>query len=847
MTAPPTYPEELLAQTTWLQRLTRELVPAEQSADLVQETLVAALERPKPDKAGVRTWLERIARNLAAGGTRARHRRLQREQHAIQSGAVPSTAETIAEFEMHRSVVDAVQSLRDPIRTTLLLRFWEDLSPREIAQRMQAPVETVRTRIKRGLHELRGALDAHHGRRDAWCVPLLFLFSGRRAVAAPTSLAVTTSVLIMNIKVLTIGAMVAVALVGAFAWSAANPGIPTPVSRSGASAPKARAVTQGEAVPTSGVKGEQVARVANQRRVVVGQVAEQGAWLFGTIADDLANPLADVEVCWLTEAEADMFRRPTGPKLLLPDVEIDRTRWTTWHFSDRGWMKQRALLGQIFETESVTRTDAEGAFRFRRDESEDRSVLAVWSPVIGCRFHTMTSSTGEQHIVCKTWPSIRGRITSNSGAFDRPIAVTVDYQPPRGGRAVQFEADASGNYQTPQIPPGLHEIGFRTAGYHAASERIDLRVAATVDATLTRFAQLRARLIDTDGRGWTRQRIAALGWQPAEMQFLLLREDFQNETDLSADPLPHSMMQFSPDDGWIRGAVADEQAMVFSIWSGPERIAAVRLPDHRVQEVAIDLPRPRPTATLAVHVVPGKPVSAPPMTQIALGTPWGMGRYNFREAAAANGAEERFALQVPRHLRGQTAQLVVRADGFSEQTLAVPIPLAGEPQAVHVSLPPAEFTLRGRVTDERNQPLAGARIKIATIDGQIFRSLGASFCVTDEAGAFAYSDLTDRQVRVFVSREGFASTSATTVSNRQGVLTVRLLPGVPREIDISKANGELVMFRVLDSRGEPLLDDRVYGAVHGGESTRMRLSIHAHKIEVWRVNGTEPAFTINAQ
>ena len=40
----------------------------------------------------------------------------------------------------------------------MLLRFWEDLPPREIAKRMQAPVETVRTRIKRGLQELRGSL-----------------------------------------------------------------------------------------------------------------------------------------------------------------------------------------------------------------------------------------------------------------------------------------------------------------------------------------------------------------------------------------------------------------------------------------------------------------------------------------------------------------------------------------------------------------------------------------------------------------------------------------------------------------------------------------------------------------
>ena len=102
VTASSNYPEQLLSQTAWLQRLSRELVPSAQCAHLVQETLVAALERAKPSKAGVRTWLERIARNLAAGGTRAHHRRVRREQHAPRSEDEPTAVDTIAQFEMHR-------------------------------------------------------------------------------------------------------------------------------------------------------------------------------------------------------------------------------------------------------------------------------------------------------------------------------------------------------------------------------------------------------------------------------------------------------------------------------------------------------------------------------------------------------------------------------------------------------------------------------------------------------------------------------------------------------------------------------------------------------------------------
>src|SRR6185295_7253069 len=72
--------------------------------------------------------------------------------------AVRSTADVVAEAESHKRLVLAVMQLDEPYRSTVLLRWFEDLPPREVAARLGVPVETVRTRLKRAHEALRGRL-----------------------------------------------------------------------------------------------------------------------------------------------------------------------------------------------------------------------------------------------------------------------------------------------------------------------------------------------------------------------------------------------------------------------------------------------------------------------------------------------------------------------------------------------------------------------------------------------------------------------------------------------------------------------------------------------------------------
>src|SRR5262249_47014883 len=51
-------------------------------------------------------------------------------------------------------------ALEEPYRSTLLARYFDELPPTEIARALDVSVETVKTRLKRGLAQLRERLDS---------------------------------------------------------------------------------------------------------------------------------------------------------------------------------------------------------------------------------------------------------------------------------------------------------------------------------------------------------------------------------------------------------------------------------------------------------------------------------------------------------------------------------------------------------------------------------------------------------------------------------------------------------------------------------------------------------------
>ena len=172
-------PAALLAQHSWVRRVARALVrDGARSDDLEQSVWLRALERPREVRSP-RAWLGTALRNAASDLFRGEGRRRRREEAAARAEASPAADEAVARAEALRRAVDAALALHEPYRTVVVLRFFEDLAPPAIAERLGVPLETVRTRLRRALEILRTRLDEDHGGdRRAW-LALLLPLAGR--------------------------------------------------------------------------------------------------------------------------------------------------------------------------------------------------------------------------------------------------------------------------------------------------------------------------------------------------------------------------------------------------------------------------------------------------------------------------------------------------------------------------------------------------------------------------------------------------------------------------------------------------------------------------------------------
>ncbi|MCU1280426.1 MAG: hypothetical protein JWM53_3972, partial [bacterium] len=202
--------DELLAHTAWIRRVAASLVrDAGDADDIVQATWLAALQSPPASNSRPAAWLASVARNFVRKRTRGEVRRARRELDAPDYRETALSPDSLVErAELQQMIAAFVLELSEPFRSTLLLHYFEELSPTEIAEREGIPAATVRSRLKRGLDELRARLDHAHGaNRRAWLAPIAAL-AAQRAKNIPLA---WKGLVIMKTK-LTIAAVVAVLL-----------------------------------------------------------------------------------------------------------------------------------------------------------------------------------------------------------------------------------------------------------------------------------------------------------------------------------------------------------------------------------------------------------------------------------------------------------------------------------------------------------------------------------------------------------------------------------------------------------------------------------------------------------
>jgi RNA polymerase sigma-70 factor (ECF subfamily) len=217
--ADPPSPETLLAHREWMRAIARSLVGDENAVDDVEQRSWMTVLRNRRPVESVRGWLRSVVKSSVVDEHRSASRRRAREESAARPESLPPTDHLAAQAEAQRAVAAAVTGLPEPYRTTVLLRYFEELSLLEVATRMAVPLETVRTRLRRAHALLREALDDEFGGRRKWALVLLPLTKPRYLIPIG---AATGGALVMAGKTKAVAVVMAVLLLTAGGWWAVD-------------------------------------------------------------------------------------------------------------------------------------------------------------------------------------------------------------------------------------------------------------------------------------------------------------------------------------------------------------------------------------------------------------------------------------------------------------------------------------------------------------------------------------------------------------------------------------------------------------------------------------------------
>jgi RNA polymerase sigma factor (sigma-70 family) len=131
---------------------------------LLGELFRVAFERRKTfdaSRASALPWLYGIGSNLLLKHRRGEARRLRanaRMAAGLEAAERPASAALDARVLLPR-VADAIEALPDDEREALLLFAWEELSYQSVAEALELPIGTVRSRLNRARAHLRELLE----------------------------------------------------------------------------------------------------------------------------------------------------------------------------------------------------------------------------------------------------------------------------------------------------------------------------------------------------------------------------------------------------------------------------------------------------------------------------------------------------------------------------------------------------------------------------------------------------------------------------------------------------------------------------------------------------------------
>jgi RNA polymerase sigma factor (sigma-70 family) len=140
-------------------------VGSEAAEGLLGELFRIAFERRRtfdPTRASALPWLYGIGSNLLMKHRRGEARRLRASARMAADSEAPARRAGAAALDarlLFPRMADAIEALPDGEREALLLFAWEDLSYQRVAEALDVPIGTVRSRLNRARAQLRELLE----------------------------------------------------------------------------------------------------------------------------------------------------------------------------------------------------------------------------------------------------------------------------------------------------------------------------------------------------------------------------------------------------------------------------------------------------------------------------------------------------------------------------------------------------------------------------------------------------------------------------------------------------------------------------------------------------------------
>jgi RNA polymerase sigma-70 factor (ECF subfamily) len=566
----------LLANSLFVRSVARGLLSRDQDLEeVVQETWLAALRAP-PRSPRSRSWLRRVVRNLASNLHRGAERRARREQTWSPLAPIPSPDEILHQEDVRRSVVEAVLSLPEPQRTTVLLRHFEGRSIEDVARALGVPEETVKTRLRRAHAELRTRMTEKHGEPSSWMPALATLAGDWRLVGTVAGGIAMT----MKTKWLAATLILLFASAASVSWwhtrrTRMEQGHATTIaSASAAPGPAA------QDTPLQTTAREELVRLEAEppAALAADDAAETGeAVLDGRFMDPSGAPVAGVAVT--PQAESDV---------MTTSDERGSFRWTVpTPAVDAG---DDPLIK--YGSSSTNLRDKNGTVHLHARKAG--FVAQELSSVI-----TFGSTVSLGPVTLEPAGSVAGRVLDEDGhPFAGATVLVADVERPGPGVALgptraevpiswfnSVKTQPDGSFRIDDIRPGWIQVWARAAGYFytgtSPSELIARHTLEPITITLARITDadaIEGRVLGPDGAGVAEARV--LFWQRTRYEGLVIADGDGHFRYVVNQRVPHHVQVMAPGERFLSaqrdGVEPGTRDLVFRLKTAPSfRVAAL--------------------------------------------------------------------------------------------------------------------------------------------------------------------------------------------------------------------------------------------------------------------------------